>query len=114
MKNKIKKRKFIFDRKIQNINITSKELQSYEVVPGYSCDLPELSYEIITNISILVAINTILTKFKDKNFSLKKIELIGKNDNMIIIKSNYQDYFDFTQAFVLLLDKNIENIQLED
>lgn len=114
MKSKIKKRKFIFDKKIKDITINNEELTAYELIPGLKCDLPDFSYDIVNNITILVAINTTLIKYKDKKLTLKKIDLTNKNNNMIIIKSDYQTYFDFVKAFVILMEDNIENIQLED
>lgn len=114
MKSKIKKRKFSFDKKVQDIKIINEDIQAYEIIPGLTCELPEFSYDIVKNVTLLIAINTTLAHCKDRNITLKQIDLTNKNNNFIIIKSNYQDYLYFVQSFITLVNENIEHIHLED
>ena len=107
-------RTITFKRTMLNININKKDLIDYKV-GNYEWKVPNCSYDIISDTSIIKAVYlTLITlQNKKKNVKIKKLDLEDAYINEIKLKSSRKDICLFMEIFLDFIgEENIEDIKI--
>ena len=110
-----KKWKIIFDKNKQDIEIQD-EIVDMELVPGYTIQVPNITYYIISNQEIIeAAILTLLTLQKKNNQSIRIIDFDLRSEflNEIIIKGDEDSVNLYVNYFKNYLDNTISNLMVK-
>lgn len=110
-----KKWRIIFDKKKQDIEIQDK-IVDMELVPGYTIQVPNITYCIISNTEIIeAALLTLLTLQKKNNQSIRIIDFKLRSEflNEIIIKGDEDSVNLYVDYFKNYLDDTISNLMVK-
>lgn len=108
-----KKETFYFRKIKQEINIDTKTITEVELVPGYTIDMPKITYAVISEEEIAIAIITIIAAMQRnqrKHIKLVTFDLKGEEICSVTVKANKKDYQDFCNMFTDILKEDIERV----
>ena len=109
-----RKRIFYFKKKKQNIEIDYDHLVPTQVVPGYTIDMPDMHWSVVSDNKVAIAMFTVFAVMQEKNKKIKFISITMDNEYAceIKMKANQKDYLEFCSTFLTLLKDDIEEIEI--
>lgn len=109
-----KRRCFYFNKIKKDVEMDYEHLIPTEIVPGYTLDLPDMHWTVVSDNKIVIAMFTIFAVMQEKGKKIQFISITTDNqyDCKIELKANEKDYIDFCQALLSLLKDDIEEVHI--
>ena len=109
-----KKRILKFAKTKHNMEVDYDNIVTTEIVPGFEMDIPNITYSVVPDAELLMAVFTIITVMRSRNKKIKLVSVDFDNNYTceIVIKSNEDDYIQFCDTFVKLKKVDIESVEI--